>query len=423
MRLRQTQRSGLKTKLSSTLRSWLPILQAGLDELEEQLRAYEAENPYMQVRSGFESAVSPHSPPPKTQPTRFDGERSSRSDTIEALTLHEKSLYEVLGEQVNAPLFPTPRSEAAAYAIIERLDHEGYFDGEIAEVAESAGMSPEEAERIRQRFAYLEPAGVGARDPAEAMRFQLRQSGLEEPLYSFVETLLDHFDSLATFRKEPLYEEAMAAIRRFRVPPAIDFLEEFPAAVPDLVITRHREGIEVYINDDYYPDIEIETPDIDHRYVKKKIKEARDLIDALNMRKATLYKIGLMIVEFQYDFFQGGDIRPMTLKDIADEFDHNPSTISRAIANKYLMCDRGIFPMKAFFTQGLDEEVSNASIKEFIADAIAQEDREKPLSDQKLLEMVEAKFGVKMVRRTITKYRKQMRIGGSSERKRFYRLA
>jgi RNA polymerase sigma-54 factor len=130
-----------------------------------------------------------------------------------------------------------------------------------------------------------------------------------------------------------------------------------------------------------------------------------------------------MIVEFQYDFFQGGDIRPMKLKDIAEEFDHNPSTISRAIANKYLMCDRGIFPMKAFFTAGLDEEVSNASIKKFIAEAIAKEDRDKPLSDQKLLEMVEEKFGVKMVRRTITKYRKQMQIGGSSERKRFYQLA
>ncbi len=141
------------------------------------------------------------------------------------------------------------------------------------------------------------------------------------------------------------------------------------------------------------------------------------------MRKATLYKIGLMIVEFQYEFFQGGDIRPMKLKDIAEEFEHNPSTISRAIANKYLMCDRGIFPMKAFFTSGLDEDVSNASIKKFIADVIAQEDRNKPLSDQKLLEMIEEKFGVKMVRRTVTKYRKQMQIGGSSERKRFYQLA
>ncbi len=423
MRLRQTQSTGVKTKLSSTLRSWLPILQSGLEELEELLRNYEQENPYMQVRSGFEAQGSACEAPRKPGPLLQERERSSRTETIEALTTHEKSLYETLHEQINAPLFPTPDSEAAAYAIVEEIDNEGYFRGDVDAIARKLGTTPERVEAVRKRFAYLTPSGVGARDVPEAMLFQLRQSNLEEPLYSFVETLLNHFDEMGSFRNEPLYEEAIAAIRRFHNPPAIDFLEASPPAVADLVIIRHEGRIEVRINDDFYPDIEIENPGIDHRFVKKKIKEARDLIDALQMRRATLYKIGLTIVEFQYEFFQGGEIRPMKLKDIAEEFDHNPSTISRAIANKYLMCDRGIFPMKAFFTAGLDNEVSNASIKKFIADAIASEDREKPLSDQKLLEMVEERFGVKMVRRTITKYRKQMQIGGSSERRRFYRLA
>ena len=419
MKLRQTQSTGLKTKLSSTLRSWLPILQSSLEELEEHLREYEKENPYMEIRSGFEEQFSRTF----TKKVLYHGDRSSSTEAIEALTVHRKSLYEILHEQINAPLFPTPRSEAIAYAIVEEINDEGYFEGDTAHIAHSLGVSATEVEKIRQRFSYLNPPGVGARNAAEAMLFQLRQSDVEEPLYSLVAEMLEDLENLKRFKENPLYMDAIEVIRHFKNPPAIDTLADSPQTIPDLVIEQSGSSIEVKINDIFYPDIHIEDADLDQRFVRKKVKEARDLIDALQMRKATLYKIGLMIVEFQYEFFMGGDIRPMKLKDIAEEFDHNPSTISRAIANKYLMCDRGIFPMKAFFTAGIDEEVSNASIKKFIAEAIAGEDRNKPLSDQKLLEMVEAKFGVKMVRRTITKYRKQMQIGGSSERRRFYQLA
>jgi len=418
MRLRQSQNVQVKSKLSNTLRSWLPILQAGLEELEDHLRAYEQENPYIQVRSGFEEPLSR-----VTSPYPYQSDLSANTETIEALTAHQKSLYELLTEQINAPLFPTPLSESVAYAIIEEINTEGYFEGCVETIAKSFGISATQVEKIRQRFAYLDPPGVGAKNAPEAMLFQLRQSGIDDPLYSLVEKMLQSFDQISQFRDHPDYEAALRVIRTFKNPPALDILEPSSPIIPDLIIKTTKGGIEVAINDLFYPDIHIEEARNDHSFVRKKIKEARDLIDALQMRKATLYKIGLMIVEFQYDFFHGGDIRPMKLKDIADEFDHNPSTISRAIANKYLMCDRGIFPMKAFFTAGIDEEVSNAVIKQFIADTIASEDRSKPFSDQKLLEMIEEKFGVKMVRRTITKYRKQMKIGGSSERKRFYKLA
>jgi RNA polymerase sigma-54 factor len=107
----------------------------------------------------------------------------------------------------------------------------------------------------------------------------------------------------------------------------------------------------------------------------------------------------------------------MKLKDLADELERNPSTISRAIANKYLACNRGVIPMKNFFSAAIDEEISNATIKSYLQDLIHNEPNDKPLSDAKLLALIEEKFGVKMVRRTITKYRKQLNIAGSSERK------
>jgi len=419
MKLRRQQSTQLKSKLSGTLRSWLPILQSSLEELEDLLQKYESENPYMQIQSGFEEQFSAKF----THKELYQSERSSSTEAIESKTIYISSLYEKLNEQINAPLFPTPKSSAIAYAIIEEISDEGYFTGNLNDIAQKVEASPEQVESVRQRFAHLDPPGVGAVNAAEAMLFQLRQSRVEEPIYSLVSKMLEDLENIAKYKKSPYYEDALKVIRSFRNPPAIENLEDSPPIIADLIIIQKPSGIEVQINDMFYPDIIIEDYTLDHQFVKKKIKEARDLIDALHMRKATLYKIGLMIVDFQYEFFQGGDIKPMKLKDIAEEFDHNPSTISRAIANKYLACDRGIFPMKAFFTTGIDEDVSNSAIKQFIADAIASEDRNKPLSDQKLLDMIEAKFGVKMVRRTITKYRKQMKIGGSSERKRFYQLA
>jgi len=171
----------------------------------------------------------------------------------------------------------------------------------------------------------------------------------------------------------------MKVIASFKNPPAIEYLEDSAQIVPDLMIyTDPEEGIEVKLNDRYYPSIAIDNAyGVDHAFVKEKIKEAKSLVDALEMRKATLYKVGLMIVEYQYDFFTGGAIRPLTLKTLADEFGHNPSTISRAIANKYIACDRGVYAMKDFFTTAIDEDVSNAAIKEYVSELVKNESPKK----------------------------------------------
>jgi RNA polymerase sigma-54 factor len=213
-------------------------------------------------------------------------------------------------------------------------------------------------------------------------------------------------------------------ISSFKNPPAIEYLEDSAQVIPDLMIFFDEEnGIEVKLNDAYYPTIHINTAyGVAHEFISQKIKEAKSLVDALEMRKATLYKVGLMIVEYQYEFFTGGDIKPLTLKTLADEFGHNPSTISRAIANKYIACDRGIFTMKEFFTTAIDEDVSNSAIKDYLYHIVKEESPKKPLSDMKLLEMIQDNFKVTMVRRTIAKYRKQLNIAGSSERKKLYQL-
>jgi len=248
---------------------------------------------------------------------------------------------------------------------------------------------------------------------------------VEESLYPLVETLVLHFESIESYNKEPRFLEALSVIKKFRNPPAVDFLEDEKEVIPDIFIYQKEGSIEVHLNDEYYPEIIIDTEGVDesHAFVSQKIKDAKDLVDALEMRKATLYKIGLMIVEYQYDFFIGKSIKPMKLKDLADDLGRNPSTISRAIANKYLSCSRGVIPLKQFFAAALEEEISNSAIKEYMIELVKKENRLKPMSDLKLLELIEQKFEIKMVRRTITKYRQQFNIASSSERKKLYTLS
>ncbi len=408
----------VKNKLSQTLRNWLPILHSSLVELEEAIAPFVDDNPLIEVESGFEESLETQFP--KRIPFALPG--FAGMESFGSFPTERKGLYDVLSEQVDAPLFPTPRSQRVARHVIENLDEGGYYEGDSEAFCAECAMTPEEFEAIRLRFVHVEPSGIGARDVAESFLFQLESSAISEEGYALARDMIGSLGELGRFRKAKGFAEAMRVIGSFTNPPAIEYWEEPPPIVPDLLIIYDREeGIEVKLNDRYYPAITIDNGyGSDHPYVREKLKNAKNLVDALEMRKATLYKVGLMIVEYQYDFFTGGAIKPLTLKTLADEFGHNPSTISRAIANKYIACDRGVYPMKDFFTTAIDEEVSNAAIKEFVSELIKNESRKKPLSDMKLLDLVQKEFGITMVRRTIAKYRKQLNIPGSSERRQLY---
>ncbi len=421
MKIRQNAQISAKHKLSNTLKSWLPILQANISDLNQTIDEFTNTNPYMEVKSGFEKSFADFS----KKNLFLRTSKNSITEKIEALSLASKSLYDVLYEQIESKLFPTIHSQNIAKKIIDYINEDGYFDGDSLEVALECGVSVEEFEKVRARFAYLEPSGIGARDARESFLFQLEQVlDISDEVYSLVKKIINSLDDLKELKKEPYFEEAMSVIKRFNNPPSMEYLSNDDNVVPDIFVYEEDGTIEVKINDSYYPEIIINSEDVksSDEFIKNKIKEAKSLVDALQMRKATLYKIGLMIVEYQYEFFMGGDIKPMRLKDLADEFGHVPSTISRAISNKYLECNRGVIPIKNFFTTAIDEELSNASIKDFVQKLIENENHKKPLSDLKIVELVEAKFKIQMVRRTITKYRKQLNIPTSSERKKFYEL-
>lgn len=421
---RLRQNVAVKNKLSTTLKSWLPILQSNVLEMEETISEYARENPYINVKSGIvDDFSSKLKKPYPNAPVK-----NSLSDKIESMTIGEQSLYEILNSQILPPLFPTEISVKIAEDIIDNISEEGYFEGQDREQADSLGVSEEQYKKVRERFAYLEPKGVGAKDVIESFLFQLEdRKDITDSIYELCVKIITDLANHKNYSSHKEYADAMKVIRTFKNPPALAFSQKEAFIIPDILILEIDGEIQVSLNEDYYPSVSIDTiamkTDEAQQYLKTKLKEARDLIDALDMRKQTIRKIGLMIVEYQYDFFMGGEMKPMRLKDIADEFGHSPSTISRAVSNKYLECSRGILPIKSFFTTAIDGDTSNASIKDFISEIIKDENHKKPLSDLKILQMIEDKFQLKMVRRTITKYRKQLNIGSSSERKKIYEMS
>ena len=418
--LRQTQSVENKHKLSNTLRNWLPILHSSLSDLGEAMAPFVEANPVVEVESGYEEDYEKKIP--KKLISRAVS--NSRTEQIEALTIQKRTLHDVLDEQLEAPLFPTPISQEIAQFVLANLDENGYYEGIDEEFCNANAISLETFEKTRLRFAHVEPVGIAGRDLAESFLFQLDSAEIGNEAYSLAVVVINNLQEIHNYSSQEHFSEVMHVISTFKNPPSIEYQEEASQIVPDLMIYFDDEhNIEVKLNDAYYPTINIDTNyAVEHEFISQKIKEAKSLVDALDMRKATLYKVGLMIVEYQYEFFTGGQIMPLTLKTLADEFGHNPSTISRAIANKYIACDRGVLAMKEFFTTAIDEDVSNAAIKEFLIGLVKEESREKPLSDMKLLDLIQDKFKVKMVRRTIAKYRKQLNIAGSSERKKLYQL-
>ncbi len=398
------QRQAQKAKLNQTLRNWLPLLQVASDELRERVSELLDKNPFASVE--------------QKKPDDFNS-AGDYSDSC----IYYPSLYESLLAQINAPLFKSSE-QIIANAIIECISDEGYF-----EFYENAlkDFKADEIEKIRLKFKHLEPTGVGAKDYKESFLWQLDElcDGCFDDAYKLAKKIIENFENLSEFRDENDYEAALNLIKKLKNPPAIDFMSDEPSVIPDLVVLTTGGEISIKLNDDFYPEIKIDADGLDEKmdFVSAYIRQAKDLIDALNLRKATLYKIGLMIIEYQYDYFFGGQIKPMKLKDIAQDLGRSPSTISRAIANKYLLGPKGIEPLKNFFATEIgSEEVSNAALKDFVRELVKNENHEKPLSDEAILQAIKAKFGTELVRRTITKYRKILNIASSSERKKFYAL-
>lgn len=329
--------------------------------------------------------------------------------------------------------------------IIENIDENGYLQINNEEICNKFNIQDSEAESIVSIVQTFDPVGVAARSLKECLIIQLRQNNVEEEIIYRI--INDHLDDLANNKINNIAKKLDISLERVQeVGDFIKTLEPKPGRIfsssrdvryvtPDVTVEKVNNEYIVIVRDTAAPRLTInhyyrklllnkEMEENTSSYINKKLNSALKLIRCIQQRRNTIYKVVKAIVNYQIDFFDRGVIhlKPLTLKEIADEIGVHESTVSRAINGKYMQCPRGIYELKYFFQSGvssaLGEGVSAESIKSIIKDLIQNENPKKPFSDQAISNELN-KTGVKISRRTVAKYRDELNIPSSSKRRRY----
>jgi len=365
----------------------------------------------------------------------------------EQLRAAEVTLVEHLEGQLGA-LASDPQTAFIARHIIGLLDEAGYLTVPLEEVADDLGVDIFDAKAGLRLVQSLDPSGVGARNLAECIAIQAREADRYDPC---MKALIDNLDLVARGEVERLkrlcrvddedFADMLRELRSYNPRPGLAFAPaETGTVVPDILLTANAAGgWDIAINEDTLPKLIVNrgyylelnrgaTNKESQGWLKEKLADAHWLIRALDQRQKTILKTAAEIVKQQDGFFRRGvsELRPLTLREVAEQIGMHESTVSRVTSNKYLWCERGTFELKYFFTSGVasadGEGASSAAIKARIRALIDAETAKNILSDQQLAEMLQ-KEGFDLARRTVAKYREAIGLGSSAERRRAKKLA
>ncbi|MGB1892206.1 MAG: RNA polymerase factor sigma-54 [Candidatus Latescibacterota bacterium] len=363
-------------------------------------------------------------------------------------------LVEQLHEQLALGDLSIELREIGEY-IIGNLDDRGYLGCSVEEIAGDLDVEVEVVEHVLRTIQTFEPPGIAARDLRESLMIQLALSDL--PLAELaLEIVRDHMEDLTRRRltritralgiSNDLLKEVLEVIENLQPYPGSPSSSDYNGLLtldtevsyitPDLIVEKEGEEWVVALADGTLPALRINPeyadllkepkpkkgPDEVKTYVSKKLNDARWLINAIHQRRTTMLKVANYLVRAQMDFFEHGSshLRPMVLQDVADAVEMHVSTISRVSNGKYMQTPHGVFELKYFFDSRVStddgEDVSARSVKDKIARMVADEDKAKPLSDQEIADRL-GEDGLKIARRTIAKYRDQLKIPSQRYRK------
>lgn len=357
----------------------------------------------------------------------------------------EKTLQDSLEEQIYENDFDELERDIA-FEIIGNLDSDGYLACPLIDIAkEFDELTEEDVEKVLLKVQKLEPIGIAARDVRECLMVQLKT----RPLYiedAYI-VLRDYYQDFFNKRYDRIMkrtgilpeqmQEIVEEITSLNPKPGssrqLDYWEKADLVnqkqdtiIPDFIVREENGQIKIYLNDGSVPSLIINsnysnlilsnsTEKTTKEFVKKKLESARWFINAIMQRKQTLVKVMQSIVKFQEEFFFEGPekIKPMILKDVADDISMDVATISRCTKDKYVDTEYGIYELKYFFSEKLSTtngaDVSTTIVKERIREMIDSEDKKKPLSDQKIADLLK-KEGHTVARRTVQKYREQLNL-------------
>ncbi len=364
------------------------------------------------------------------------------------------SFHEFLQSQIGLRDL-TEKQQILAEYIIGNIDEDGYLRREITNIVDDLAFlqnvttTEEELEEVLAIIQDLEPAGVGARTLQECLLLQLSKKDQDEPdvrlAYSIIDQYFEefskrHYDKIIDRMdiSEEQLKSAIDEILKLNPKPGGDFSDPFTKIaqpiIPDFILEHSEDGFDLHLNSRNLPELRLSpaytemlqayTRDKANKkdvkdailFVKQKIDSARWFIDAIRQRQNTLLLTMNAILEFQNEYFVDGDetkLKPMILKDVAEMTGLDISTVSRVANSKYIQTHFGIFPLKFFFSEGLQtdsgEEVSTREIKKILRDCIDNEEKRRPLTDERLTEILQDK-GYQIARRTVAKYREQLNI-------------
>jgi RNA polymerase sigma-54 factor len=340
----------------------------------------------------------------------------------------------------------TEKEEAIGLYIIGNLNENGYLALPLEDICRVTEGTLEEAEALLKRIHFFDPVGVAARDLRECLLAQLENLGLGNSLAARI--VSDYIGHLESKRYEKLAKElgvtideiadAAHVIASLEPKPSRGFeQEEVRVVLPDVFVEKVGDEYVIYLNDDGVPRLRISSlyrrmvgqegaaEEQARQYLQEKVRAATWLIKSIQQRQQTLYRVTQSIFKFQQEFLDHGKshLKPMVLRDVAEDIRMHESTVSRATANKYVHTPQGLFELKYFFQSGLKtdngEDVASESVKEKIRHIIAAEDARKPYSDQHIAALL-SNDSIDIARRTVAKYREAMGILPSSRRRQPY---
>jgi RNA polymerase sigma-54 factor len=338
------------------------------------------------------------------------------------------------------------REENIGLYIIGNLNENGYLAMSLDDVCNATGATMEETEAVLRRIRFFDPVGVAARDLRECLLAQLESLGLADHLAARI--VSDHLGHLESKRYEKLARElgvgieeiadAAHVIGSLEPKPSRGFeQDEVRTVLPDVFVEKVGDDYVIYLNDDGVPRLRVsslyrrmvgqegEAEEQARQYLQEKVRAATWLIKSIQQRQQTLYRVTQSIFKFQREFLDHGvsQLRPMVLRDVAEDIHMHESTVSRATANKYVYTPQGLFELKFFFQSGIrggnGEDVASETVKEKIRGIIANENPQKPYSDQHIAAMLSTN-SIEIARRTVAKYREAMGILPSSKRRQPY---
>ena len=330
--------------------------------------------------------------------------------------------------------------------LIGNLDETGYLKEPLEEIAFAAGVTAEGLEAALSLVQSFEPTGVGARNLRECLLLQFDTRPDLHPLAK--DLIASHLDELERRNWERLAEklkvsvkeiqEAMESIATLEPKPGRTFGTEDPRYItPDVYIIKVDNEFMVLLNDEGLPRLRVSpyyrtiladktgnAKDV-REYIEGRMRSALWLIRSIEQRQRTLYKVASSLVKFQREFLERGitALRPLTLKEVAEDISMHESTVSRVTTNKYIQTPQGLFELKYFFHRGVPgtqgDNVSSLKVKDLIYKLLTIEDSGRPLSDQRIVELLRREHSIEIARRTVAKYRSQLKIPSSSRRKRY----